>query len=270
MINQIKCPISGKPMKPVFSETILRKYEVTFYYCEESGLLKSESPYWLNEAYQEAISDLDTGLVQRNISNSNISELIIICLGIGEGKILDMAGGYGLLTRLMRDKGFDCYSIDKYCQNIFAKSFEPGKIFKADALLAFEVLEHLEDPLEFLNTAFTKYSCNTLIFSTLTFSNEIPSKDWWYYAFEGGQHITFYQPRTLSLLAEYLNCKYYMVNPNLHLFTDIGLSKSKRIILFNKSIRKLYSYHVRRKRKGFSKTWTDYLKMKEYLKIEKP
>ena len=70
--NQLECPISNKKMNPVFSETILGKYKVQYYYSEESGLLKTEHPYWLDEAYQEAISDLDTGLVARNISNSNI------------------------------------------------------------------------------------------------------------------------------------------------------------------------------------------------------
>ncbi|MDM9385348.1 hypothetical protein QUB80_32355 [Chlorogloeopsis sp. ULAP01] len=42
---------------------------MTYYFCEESGLLKTEKPYWLDEAYQEAIADTDTGLVRRNISN---------------------------------------------------------------------------------------------------------------------------------------------------------------------------------------------------------
>jgi hypothetical protein len=37
------------------------------------------------------------------------------------GTFVDIGGGYGLLTRLMRDRGFDFYWKDPHCENIFAK-----------------------------------------------------------------------------------------------------------------------------------------------------
>jgi hypothetical protein len=254
-------------MSPVFSEVILGKYTVTYFYCEKSGLLQSEKPYWLDEAYQEAIADTDTGLVQRNLSNSRFLEVLIPLMFNSEGKFLDVSGGYGLLTRLMRDKGFDFYSTDKYCKNLFASSFEPEANFKADALFAFEVLEHIEDPLSFSTDIFSQYGCKTIVFSTLTFSNDqIPSQDWWYYAFETGQHITFYQPRTLALIAKKLGCNYYMISPEMHIFTDKVLSKVSLSILFNKYLNRIYVSYLKRKRKGRSKTWNDYLIAKEKLK----
>jgi hypothetical protein len=75
-----RCPISGSALKPIFSATVLGRHEVTYYCCKESGLLKTEQSFWLGEAYQDAISCADTGLVQRNISNSHILELILGCL----------------------------------------------------------------------------------------------------------------------------------------------------------------------------------------------
>jgi len=263
----MKCPFSEKSMAPVFSETVMDKYKVQYYHCEECGLIRTETPYWLEEAYKEtAISDLDTGLLSRNIANSILLESILECLYVGKGKILDVAGGYGLLTRLMRDKGFDCYTTDKYCRNLFAKTFEPGVQFKADVLLAFEVLEHIVDPLQFLENCFKQYSCRTLIFSTLTYSLKIPSKNWWYYSFESGQHITFYQPQTLAHLAKRLKCKYYMINSNLHIITDIDIPIIGRLILTQKYFRKLYSIYVHYKRKDLSKTWSDHLLIKGYVK----
>ncbi len=265
-MNPKNCPISDKPMKPVFSELVLGKYMVTYYYCEESGLLKSETPYWLDEAYQDAIAETDTGIVMRNIAASNFLERILHHLFRGEGKFLDVSGGYGLLTRLLRDKGFDCYTTDKYCKNIFVKAFEPEEGFQANALFAFEVLEHLENPRQFLEEIFNRYNCKTLIFSTLTFSDRIPSRDWHYYSFETGQHITFYQPRTLALLAEMVGTKYYMIGPDIHMMTDIPLSQASRFFLFNKHLRKFYSLYVRWHRKGISKNWDDYLLLKERAK----
>ena len=265
-MTHLKCPISQKSLKLAFTETILGKHEVNYYYCEESGLLKTEEPYWLDEAYQEAITDADVGLVERNIRNSNTLPVILHLLGIKDGKLLDVAGGYGLLTRLMRDKGFDCYTSDKYCTNLFAQTFEPENSFEAKALFAFEVFEHIEDPLQFLSDCFNKYGCKTIIFSTLTFSGKVPPKNWWYYAFEGGQHITFYQKRTLSLLADKLSCKYYMLNQGLHVITDKKISRIQKAFLLNKRLRNWLSTYVRYNRRGLSKTWEDHLQMKERLK----
>jgi len=265
MSTQVNCPVSENRMEKVFSETVLKKYEVSYFLCNECGLLKTESPYWLDEAYQDAIADSDTGLVARNINNSKKLPAILNMLSVEKGKLLDIAGGYGLLTRIMRDNGYDCYTTDKYCSNIFAKSFEPDDKFKADALFAFEVLEHIEDPYEFLKSAFNQYKCKTIIFSTLTFEGKTPPKDWWYYSFESGQHITFYMPETLSFLAQRLQCNYYMIAPDLHIITDLEFSKTKLFIIRNKYLHKLYSFYIGYKRKGLSYTWDDHLTMIESL-----
>ncbi|MBI4916204.1 MAG: methyltransferase domain-containing protein [Acidobacteria bacterium] len=253
-------------MEPVFSATVLGTYAVTYYYCEICGLLKTEKPYWLDEAYREAATDTDTGLVARNIGNSALLAVILEGLSVEKGKFLDLGGGYGLLTRLMRDRGFDCYTTDRYCQNLFAKTFEPDAHFSADVLFAFEVLEHIEDPLRFLTDAFERYGCKTIIFSTLTFSLPIPSTDWWYYSFEGGQHITFYQPRTLGCLARRLGCNYHMLTADHHIITDIDIPGIARLVLSNAHLRRLYSIYVGRKRNALSKTWDDHLRMKERLR----
>jgi hypothetical protein len=249
----VDCPVSGKPMVPVFTETVLNKHPVTYYYSRESGLLKSEKPYWLEEAYCNAISDEDTGLVQRNIENRDLLEKILCCLSLQKGKFLDVGGGYGLLARLLLDKGFDCHTTDKYCQNLFAENFEPGPSSSYDVLFAFEVMEHIENPVDFISTAFHRYGCKTIIFSTKTFKDQVPGRDWWYYAFQTGQHITFYQVRTLVMLAEKLGCRYYGINSNYHIISDRNLSAFKRISLSNTLIRGLWAFFLKSKRKPWAK-----------------
>jgi hypothetical protein len=166
----------------------------------------------------------------------------------------------------MRDKGFDFYTTDKYCPNLFAKHFEPEINFKAEALCAFEILEHIENPKEFLEEIFEKYSCKNLIFSTLTFNhNKIPSNNWWYYSFETGQHITFYQPRTLDKLANSLGLNYYMLSQGLHIITDRKLSSIEKLIIFNSRVNSIYTKFIRRKRRGFSKTWEDHCRIKDLI-----
>lgn len=100
-----KCPVCENKRSVCFSATILGKYQVDYFYCDRCGLLQTETPYWLEESYQNAIADADTGLVSRNISISTILSRILFFLFDRQGKYLDIAGGYGMLTRLMRDIG---------------------------------------------------------------------------------------------------------------------------------------------------------------------
>jgi len=262
------CPITGAIMEPAFQGTVLGKYPITYYYCKKSGLLQTETPYWLDEAYRDAIANADTGLASRNIYTRNLLEPVLHRLFKGAGKFLDVGGGYGLLTRLLRDIGFDCYTTDKHCQNLFAKTFEPEEGFKADALFAFEVLEHIVTPKEFLEDIFSRYACKTLIFSTLTFEGAIPERDWWYYAFDSGQHVSFYQTRTLELLAGSVGCKYYQLRRGYHLITDTPLSKANRLLFSNRYLFKLYAILLRFMRRDRSKTMDDHFLMKKMA--EKP
>ena len=256
-------------MRLVFSETIMGKYKVGYYYSDESGLLKTEDPYWLAEAYENAINDADVGLVDRNIRNSNLIEALLVGFSMDKGKLLDVSGGYGMLTRLLRDKGFDAYTTDKYCQNLFAKSFEPGDNFNADVMFCFGVLEHVSHPVDFLTEMISSYGCKTIICSTTTFQGEIPPNSWKYYAFETGQHITFYQPRTLHALARLLGCNYYMINQWYHIITDRQLSPISRHLLFNKYIRKAYGTVVRQRRKKLGLTESDSGLMKQMMLLRK-
>lgn len=259
----IICPVSQTPMEFAFRETVLGRLSVSYYSCPVCGLLQTEAPYWLEEAYQEPISAGDTGLVARNIENSHFLQTFLPLTFPGNARYVDLAGGYGLLTRLLRDKGFDCFTTDPYCPNLFASTFEPPGSCNADALFAFEVLEHIYNPLEFIDQQFKKYNCRTLVFSTLTFQATYPSKDWWYYAFDAGQHITFYERRSLEFLAARLHCRYYQVNPGLHVFSDAHFTPTTRLILNNKWARKLLSIYARGKTRGRSLTWSDHLTSKE-------
>ena len=214
------CAICDAAMAQAFSATVLKKHEVAYYRCSECGLLQTEEAYWLDEAYRDPIAAADTGLIQRNLSiAARLSSLLYFCLE-PKAAYLDAAGGYGMLVRLMRDIGFDFYWDDKHCENLLARGFESDKAGrKYSALSAFEVLEHVPDPVAFVSDLMERHGVRTLIFSTQTYDGDIPPKDWWYYAFETGQHISFYQPRTLAMLAKRLDLRFLSAN-GLHVFTD--------------------------------------------------
>lgn len=114
----VPCKICNTKSKKIFKKKILDKYNAAYYQCPNCGFIQIEKPFWLNEAYSSAITSVDVGLVDRNIRFSNMVEDIILRNFNRNAKFLDFAGGYGLFTRIMRDKGFNFYREDKYCENL--------------------------------------------------------------------------------------------------------------------------------------------------------
>jgi len=224
----MNCPICESSASPIFSAVILGKLKATFYYCERCGYLFTPDPCWLEAAYSEAISEIDTGLVMRNISIAEkLACVLYWFLGHrGKGRYVDVAGGYGLLTRIMRDYGFDFYWKDKYCDNLFARGFEventSGPFY---AVTAIEVLEHLEDPVGFIKETLLAAKSDTFIFTTELFQGPPPAPArWWYYSFETGQHISFFQRRTLEIIADKLQMRLASAG-GIHVFSRQALDE---------------------------------------------
>lgn len=214
------CAVCAGSMKAQFTQLVLHHHQVTYFQCGSCGFVQTETPYWLDEAYVSAIANEDTGILVRNASIARkVSALIHLCLEPGD-VYLDLAGGYGILTRLMRDVGFDFYWHDDYCQNLFATSFGRDSMPSAPAAVtAFEVLEHVEDPVSFLSEALDATTNRTVILSTELFDGRAPRPDdWWYYVPETGQHISFYQRQTLEEIARRLSVRLYS-NNDIHVFT---------------------------------------------------
>jgi len=209
-------------MNYTFSANLLSKHDVSYYKCLNCGLLQTEKPYWLDEAYDSAIASLDVGLVQRNLKLSGTVSKIVSAYFDPLAKYLDFAGGYGLFVRLMRDKGYDFYRHDKYCENIFSEYFdEPSlssDVLHFELVTAFEVFEHVYDPVAELVKLFEL--TDTVLFTTELLPSGINSiDDWWYFVPETGQHITFYTALSLRKMADKLSVNYYSDEKSLHMMT---------------------------------------------------
>jgi len=134
--------ITGGDTTLLFTARILNKYDVKFYRCNDTGFIQTEEPYWLQDAYSSAITKLDVGLVYRNITLMDTVSNLLLANFNTKGVFLDYAGGYGLFTRLMRDKGFNFYHTDEFCQNILAEYFDLNTLppnSKFELVTAFEV-----------------------------------------------------------------------------------------------------------------------------------
>ena len=234
-----QCRLCGNQLEYVFSHLVLEKYNVNYLVCDTCALLQTEKPYWLDEAYTSAIAAADTGIMLRNIQLYKIASVITYFLFQKKGKFIDYGGGHGIFTRLMRDVGFDFYWFDKYAENLFACKFEAVKSRIYSGATAFEVFEHLDEPLITLEDIFSYLENKTVLFTTQLYGEHVPNPDaWWYYAFNTGQHISFYNIKTLRWIAKKYNLNLWSNGRSLHCFTEKKISDWKLNILskFNKFI----------------------------------
>jgi len=227
--TEIACPICASKRNELFEARLLHKYDVRYFLCNSCGLLQTEPAYWLDEAYSSAIADTDTGIVSRNQEIANkLASLLYFCLD-AKAQYLESAGGYGLLTRIMRDWGFDFRWHDPYCENVFARGFEWDPAFgnaSRGAVTAFEVLEHVVDPVAFIQGALALGKTRTIVFSTLLYEGSPPLPDqWWYYTLSTGQHISFFRRDTLEILARKLGLRCYS-HGAFHVFTERALNQT--------------------------------------------
>ncbi len=253
------CRICSIPVSEVFSYTLLKKYEVKYFYCSQCGYVQTEEPYWLGEAYKAPVNYSDTGMMMRSLWHRNIAATLIYFLYDKKGKFLDFGGGYGGFVRLMRDLGFDFYWQDKHTENLFARgfAFPESEKFTVELLTCFEAFEHFVEPVTELENLLS-ISRNILL-TTELIPEPSPSPDkWWYYGAEHGQHIGFFQKKTFEFLAKKYNLFFYTNGHNIHLFTEKKLMSST--FKFMTKVSKFITPLIQKRMESL--TWKDFEKLK--------
>ena len=216
------CLICKQQSNAVFEARILSKYPAQYFRCTQCGFIQTEKPHWIGEAYESAITSLDVGMVRRNLDLAEVTEKVIDQNFARGATFLDFAGGYGLFVRLMRDKGYNFFRQDKFCPNLFATNYDLTDLpssTRFELVTAFEVFEHLPDPCQ---EAQRMFELSDSVFFTTEIVPPSPiaqADDWWYFAPETGQHISFFSTKALEILAAQLNCYLWTNRATTHLLT---------------------------------------------------
>lgn len=217
----MKCKVCSSTTEFFAGARILGRHEVSYHRCAGCGFVRTEEPFWLEDAYADAITGSDVGLVRRNLRLAKTAAAVISTFFDSKGRFLDYGGGYGLLVRLLRDAGLDFHHLDRHCENIFARGFEarPEEGGGYELLTAFELFEHLPDPAAELGSMLN-LSRNILFTTTLLPDPPPPPDAWWYYGLEHGQHVSFYTLKSLQRLAERFSLHLYSDGATRHLLTE--------------------------------------------------
>lgn len=224
----MKCKICNSFITSIFNKAkVLGKYKVSYYQCGICGFIQTEEPYWLKEAYSNAVGFNDIGLAGRNLIQVELTKTVVALFFSLREQYLDYGGGYGLFVRLMRDNGYNFFLFEPNCDNLFAKTFDVklNANSKYNLITAFEVFEHLVDPLAEIEQIL-KLSPNIFFSTTLVPSPTPKPSQWWYYSLDGGQHISLYTKLSLSYLARKLGVRVYSNGRTYHLFTNKIISQN--------------------------------------------
>lgn len=236
------CKICDMPTQPFSRARIMYKYEIQYYRCPYCEFVQTEEPYWLTEAYTNPIIPSDIGLIVRNTTMSDITKAVLYSYFDRNGSYVDYGGGYGMLTRMMRDAGYRFRHYDPFCPNLFAKGFEAdfGTGEKFELATAFELFENLPYPLQQVGEILQR--ANGILFSTDLLPQHHPKPaEWWYYALDGGQHVSIYGKKSLQHLAERLGMRLVTNGASLHLLTGKFVDDSVFELLTRADIAKALS-----------------------------
>lgn len=212
----------------IFEKTFL----IDYYECVNCNFIQTTEPTWLDRAYSNVIAPLDIGLLERNRIFCNLTEKLLLTFYPETKTFVDFGAGYGVFVRMMRDKGFDFKWYDLYSENIFAKNFEETNLDKKiNVITAFEVMEHLPNPLQQIDKLIL--NSDVFIFSTdITHLQQPNFEDWWYRAPYSGQHVAFYTLKNLKIIANKYNKNLYTDETGYHIFSTKKLNQNEVIKFF--------------------------------------
>jgi Methyltransferase domain len=220
---KIDCRICGEHAA-AYADVIVRgRHSSRLFRCGDCGFVFLCPVYWLDEAYSAAETPLDVGSISRNLHAAEFLSKRLGEVTRRSDLFVDFGGGYGLLVRLMRDKGYHFHLHDPLATNLFASycAADRTAFERYRALTAIEVFEHLTDPLKTVEEMLEWSRC--IIFTTELCPEERPAPDhWWYFALEEGQHVSFYTRKSLEAIASRFALRYFSLGASWHVLALPG------------------------------------------------
>ena len=228
MESQELCAVCSGSTKFLFSYEVRGEHQASLRECLNCRFTYIANPHWLDESFSSELNDLDIGSVDRCLVLADFVEVLIRSMKSSKSRFLDWGGGYGLLSRIMRDRGLDFVSHDIYTRPLFVESSSNLNSETFELITMSEVALHLVDPVPVLTKIME--STDILVF-TAVIAPEVVPNDWWYLMPDTGQHVAIYHEETLQALAEKLGVQVTSDGRFFHVLHRKSLGVKSRLII---------------------------------------
>jgi hypothetical protein len=230
--NTTHCRACQGSLSRAFDAVVLGDVPVTYHRCDRCGSLMLLDPYWLPRSYATVFNpDPDHGRMRRTLFVHRFLRRLRASGVLPRSySSLDYGSGFGILVRLLRDRGADAWGYDRYATPIFAEPFcqreLPDREF--DLVTSIEVIEHTENPVEVLTLPRERLKDDgVLVVSTEFVDGQSDLAAWHYLALEHGQHVTMFSRVGLRAAAhasglEWVRSFVFNRVPFLHVFVRTG------------------------------------------------
>jgi hypothetical protein len=224
----ISCPICSDECHGAFEVKIQNSFNTQLFTCSNCGFSFYPNQNWISGSFSEELNSLDVGSVGRALLASDFLTEFIHSEKLTKSNFLDYGGGYGLQTRILRDRGLNWKNFDPFAQPLFSRNFT-GDLSETYQLISLiEVSLHFENPIH-------EFAKLTAVGDYLVFTAVIPGKDfgpgWWYITGETGQHIAFYSLDSLKEIARQLGVLFSSDGKFFHVFHKAPLKIKTKILL---------------------------------------
>lgn len=156
-----------------------------------------------------------------------------------DSRFIDWGGGYGLMTRMARDRGINMANFDPFVQPLFSAPANLDRLCPVEVIVASEVFLHIENPLDALGQLL---SFSPVVIITAVVPPDRVSPDWWYLMPDTGQHVSFYPVATLKKMAEITETKLITDGRFFHIFSRKELPVRTRVVVRSRFLTFAISY----------------------------
>ncbi|APV52292.1 hypothetical protein BWI17_04755 [Betaproteobacteria bacterium GR16-43] len=196
---------------------------VAYFRCGDCGFtFAPELCAWTLEEFEARIYNADYALVDPDYLDlrprANAASLVPMLGERGRAiRHLDFGGGNGLLSRLLREAGWQSTSYDPFVD----RDVSLATLGRFDLITAFEVFEHVPDVQQLMASVASLLAPDgVVLFSTMASDGHLHAGqriDWWYAAPRNG-HISLYSRKSLDILAEQQGLKFGSFNEGFHAY----------------------------------------------------
>lgn len=182
----------------------------------------------MRDTFSHELNALDIGSLDRCQVVADFVEVIVASLRKKSMSVLDWGGGYGVLTRLLRDRGIKTVVSDPYVDPIFARGFEATTESKFDLVILSEVLLHIPNPIEDLRALLEK---SPMLLVTAVVAPKDVDASWWYFMPDSGQHVAIYSDESLRRLSRELGVQLTSDGRFFHLLHRVSIPRRTRLLM---------------------------------------